>query len=131
MRGPGIPAGLGPTPPASNNHLPPPLSQAASATPGRAMDGLSLLPLFTDSTASLERDLLVERLTGDFVFAALRTRGYLYAEHGNGERELYDFARDRHQLESKHADPAYAAIQADLAARLDRLRTCAAETCRT
>jgi arylsulfatase A-like enzyme len=131
MRGPGIPAGLRLTQHVSNIDLAPTIAEAASATPGRAMDGLSLLPLFTDSTASLERDLLVERLTGDFVFAALRTRGYLYAEHGNGERELYDFARDRHQLESKHADPAYAAIQADLAARLDRLRTCAAETCRT
>ena len=56
--------------------------------------------------------------------------GYVYAEYDNGDRELYDMARDPFQLESRHGDPAYAAIRARLAARLAALRTCAGASCR-
>jgi N-acetylglucosamine-6-sulfatase len=70
-------------------------------------------------------------MPGDGNFSAIRTPRYHYAEHWNGERELYDLARDPHELQSRHGDPSYASIQADLAARLARLRVCAGETCRT
>jgi hypothetical protein len=43
---------------------------------------------------------------------------YRYAEYGNGEQELYDLARDPYELESRHADPAYTSVKADLALRL-------------
>jgi N-acetylglucosamine-6-sulfatase len=131
MRGPGIPAGLRLRQHVSNVDLAPTIVDAADATAGRTMDGRSLLPLFGDPALRLGRDLLVERMPGDGNFSAIRTPRYLYAEHWNGERELYDLARDPHELQSRHADPAYAAIQADLAARLARLRTCTGETCRT
>jgi N-acetylglucosamine-6-sulfatase len=90
-----------------------------------------LLPLFSDPSHRLGRDLLVEPHARDGNFSAIRTPRYLYAEYWNGERELYDLSVDRHQLESRHDDPAYAAVQAELANRLARLRTCAGETCRT
>ena len=61
----------------------------------------------------------------------MRAPHYLYAEYGNGERELYDLARDPYELQSRHADPAYAAVKADLALRLAHLRTCSGATCRT
>jgi arylsulfatase A-like enzyme len=131
MRGPGIPGGLRLTQHVSNIDLAPTIVDATSATAGRTMDGRSLFPLFADPTLRLGRDLLVERMPGDGNFSAIRTPRYLYAEYWNGERELYDLARDPHELASRHADPAYAAIQADLAARLARLRVCAGETCRT
>ncbi len=60
----------------------------------------------------------------------MRTARYVYAEYTSGERELYDLRRDPYQLASKHADPAYAAVRAQLAARLARLRSCAGATCR-
>jgi N-acetylglucosamine-6-sulfatase len=131
MRGPGIPAGLRLRQHVGNVDLAPTIVDAAAATAGRTMDGRSLLPLFGDPALRLGRDLLVERMPGDGNFSAIRTPRYLYAEHWNGERELYDLARDPHELQSRHDDPAYVAIQADLAARLARLRTCAGETCRT
>ena len=41
-------------------------------------------------------------------FDALRTYRYLYAEYSTGERELYDLERDPYELQSRHADGAYA-----------------------
>jgi N-acetylglucosamine-6-sulfatase len=63
------------------------------------------------------------------VFSAIRTPQYLYAQHENGEQELYDLARDPYELQSRHADPAYAQIRAALAARLAALRSCAGAAC--
>jgi N-acetylglucosamine-6-sulfatase len=80
---------------------------------------------------SLARDLLVERGPGAGTFTALRAPAYLYVEHGNGEEELYDLRRDPFQLESRHADPDYAAIKSGLALRLDHLRACSGLACRT
>jgi arylsulfatase A-like enzyme len=50
-------------------------------------------------------------------------RGYTWVEYETGERELYDLAVDPHQLESRHDDPQYAAIRAELSARTAALRT--------
>jgi N-acetylglucosamine-6-sulfatase len=131
MRGPGIPAGLRLRQHVGNVDLAPTIVDVAGATAGRTMDGRSLLPLFADPTLRVRRDLLIERTPGDGNFSAIRTPRYLYAEYWNGERELYDLDRDPHELQSRHGDPSYASIQADLAARLARLRICTGETCRT
>ena len=45
-------------------------------------------------------------------FEAIRTPRYMYAEHDNGERELYDLKRDPFELRSRHEDPAYASVKA-------------------
>jgi len=94
------------------------------------MDGTSLLAVAQDPTAPLGRDLLIERGPGAGTFAAVRAPRYLYAEYGNGEQELYDLTRDPYQLQSRHADPAYAAVRANLALRLAHLRACSGATCR-
>jgi arylsulfatase A-like enzyme len=131
MRGPGIPAGLRLTQRVANIDLAPTIVDAAGGSAGRVMDGRSLLPLFADPQLTLGRDLLVERGPGTGTFAAVRAPGYLYAEYGNGEEELYDLARDPYELQSRHADPAYASVKADLALRLAHLRACSGPTCRT
>jgi N-acetylglucosamine-6-sulfatase len=131
MRGPGIPAGLRLGQHVSNIDVAPTIVEAAGATPGRVMDGLSLLPLLQDPTMRLGRDLLVERKPGTGDFSAIRTARYMYAEYWNGERELYDLAKDPYELRSRDTDPAYDLVEQDLAARLAWLRTCAGETCRT
>ena len=46
----------------------------------------------------------------------------MYAEHGTGERELYDLSNDPFELHSRHDDPAYAPVRAQLAARLHELQ---------
>jgi N-acetylglucosamine-6-sulfatase len=130
LRGPGIPAGLRLGQRVSNIDLAPTIVDAAGATAGRVMDGRSLLPVVADPQLVLGRDLLVERGPGTGTFAALRAPRYLYAEYGNGEQELYDLTRDPYQLTSRHADPAYAGVKADLALRLAHLRACSGATCR-
>ena len=64
-------------------------------------------------------------------FTAIRTARYLYAEHGNGEKELYDLMNDPFELRSRHNDPAYASIRGQLATRLHALESCAGSSCRT
>jgi N-acetylglucosamine-6-sulfatase len=131
MRGPGIPAGLRLSQRVANIDLAPTIVDAAGATPARVMDGRSLLPVIADPGVPLGRDLLVVRGPGTGTFAAIRAPNYLYAEYGNGEQELYDLTRDPYELRSRHADPAYAAVKADLALRLAHLRACSGISCRT
>ena len=63
-------------------------------------------------------------------FEAMRTERYMYAEHNTGEKELYDLLKDPFELRSRHADPAYASVEAQLAARLHELQNCAGSSCR-
>jgi N-acetylglucosamine-6-sulfatase len=132
MRGPGVPRGARRRQLVSNVDLAPTILDAAGAEPGRAQDGRSLFGLLHDRGLEWGRELLLEGPTGfDAVaFSALRNERYLYAEHDNGERELYDLARDPHQLESLHDDPAHAALEARLAQRLAALQVCAGASCR-
>jgi N-acetylglucosamine-6-sulfatase len=103
---------------------------AAGAKPGLVLDGTSLLALWRDSQKELGRDLLVDNMPGPVHFDAIRTRTYKYVEHVNGDRELYDLARDPYELESQHRNPAYNALKASLADRLHTLVRCAGATCR-
>ena len=104
---------------------------AAGARPGRVEDGVSLLRLWRDGGLELGRDLLVDNMPGVTHFDAIRSRNFLYAEHMNGDRELYDLRKDPYELQSRHANPAYDSIKNALAQRLHRLVTCAGATCRT
>ena len=55
-------------------------------------------------------------------FEAVRTDRYVYAEYGNGNRELYDLVADPFQLRNRAKDRAFAAIRRQLAARLEEFR---------
>jgi arylsulfatase A-like enzyme len=136
MRGPGIPRGVRVRQSAGNIDLAPTILDAAGASAGRRLDGRSLLPLLAEPSVQWGRDLLIE---GDVAqgkgrrrgaFTAIRTPRYLYAEHANGDRELYDLARDPHELSSRHADPALAPLRRELARRLALLRACSGSACR-
>jgi arylsulfatase A-like enzyme len=131
LRGPGVPAGRRLTQRVGNIDVAATIVDAANATPGRVLDGRSLLPVVANPGMSLGRDLLIERGPGEGDFRAVRAPRYLYAEYANGEKELYDLARDPYQLRSRHGDPAYRAIRLDLAERLAHLRNCAGPSCRT
>ena len=102
-----------------------------SARPGRIEDGVSLLRYWRDGGLELGRALLVDNMPGVTHFDAIRSRNFIYAEHQNGDRELYDLRKDPYELLSEHANPAYDALKAALAARLHTLVTCAGATCRT
>jgi len=107
-----------------------PVRPPAGAKPGLVLDGTSLLALWRDNRKELGRDLLVDNMPGVTHFDAIRSRNLKYVEHQNGDRELYDLARDPYELESQHLNPAYDAIKASLAARLKSLVSCAGASCR-
>jgi N-acetylglucosamine-6-sulfatase len=130
LRGPGVPRGRTLTQLVANIDLAPTIVDAARATPGRRMDGRSLLPLLRDTGRSWGRDLLLQRGgPGAQVFQAIRTLRYKYVEYGNGDRELYDLAADPNELQSRHADAALANLRSELARRLATLRRCAGAAC--
>jgi N-acetylglucosamine-6-sulfatase len=126
IRGPGIPRGGHRPQLAANIDLAPTIVAAARAAPERVMDGRSLLPIARDRLLFWGRDLLLETPT----YSAIRTPRWKYAEHVNGEKELYDLLADPNELASHHNDPRYAGVQSALAERLLRLKGCTGLSCR-
>ncbi|MBF8185020.1 DUF4976 domain-containing protein [Nonomuraea sp. K274] len=62
-------------------------------------------------------------------YEAIRTRRYLYVRYVKGERELYDYSVDPHELRSRHEDPAYAEVVEHLDRHLDQLQGCKGTAC--
>jgi len=92
----------------------------------RTVDGRSLRPLLGGGGSwPADRGVLAELAQDLDEYTALRTRHRLYAEYANGARELYDLKTDPFELQNLDGDPAYAANEAKLAARLAALRQCA------
>jgi arylsulfatase A-like enzyme len=138
MRGPGIPRGVKVSDLSINADLAPTIVDVANANPGLVMDGRSLIPVAQQPGIEQGRELLVEKGIAHSgpqgtqpSFEAIRTERYMYAEHGTGEKELYDLKNDPFELVSRHNDPAYAVVQAQLAARLHELQSCAGPSCRS
>jgi arylsulfatase A-like enzyme len=134
MRGPGIPQGAEVDDLSINADLAPTIVDVADANPGLVMDGRSLIPVAQQPGLEQGRELLIEGerqppLSQLPSFDAIRTERYVYAEHDTGEQELYDLQEDPFELRSRHADPAYAAVKAQLADRLHELQTCAGPSC--
>jgi N-acetylglucosamine-6-sulfatase len=127
IRGPGIPRGAKVRDLAINADLAPTIVDVTGAKPQLTMDGRSLVPLAKHPTVERGRELLIEQPS----FEAIRTQRYIYAEHGTGETELYDLKTDPFELQSRHDDPAYAAVKAGLATRLHSLEECQGASCRT
>jgi N-acetylglucosamine-6-sulfatase len=131
VRGPGIPRGATRRQVVANIDLAPTILDAARAEAGLEMDGISILPLARNLRAARDRSILLESLAPERPdFVGVRAPGWSYIEHEDGSEELYDLAADRFQLQSRHADPAYASRKAELAARLEALRDCAGAACR-
>jgi arylsulfatase A-like enzyme len=126
IRGPNIPAGQHRSQFVENIDLAPTIVDLTDAPPGRVMDGKSVIPFAKDPLLHSGRDLLLETPT----YAAIRTPNWLYAEHVTGEKELYNLARDRDEMNSLHTDLNLGAVRTNLATRLARLRGCSGAVCR-
>jgi hypothetical protein len=111
---------------------------AAGATPDFALDGRSLLPFVRHPERMHGRELLIEQDTPEAEdgeprgseYAAIRTSRWKLVRYWDGQVELYDLRNDPYELDNLRADPAYDEVQQALAARLEKLRTCAGRTCR-
>jgi N-acetylglucosamine-6-sulfatase len=132
IRGPGVPAGQRRGQLVTNADLAPTIMEAAGAAPaGRVPDGRSLFPLLRDRGLAWGRELLVQGAPGyqAVAYLAVRNDRFVYAEHDNGERELYDLRRDPDQLENVVGEERYAAVEARLAERLAALASCSGRSC--
>jgi N-acetylglucosamine-6-sulfatase len=157
MRGPGVPKNRHLKQMTANIDLAPTILDLANAKAGRVMDGKSLVPLLAHPSSQWGRDLLIERgptgakragtavgeigngddgnqgktaAPGDQQFVAIRTPRYKYVEYGNGERELYDLAKDPDELTNLAGLAGYTSLQAELAGRLAKLESCAGASCK-
>jgi arylsulfatase A-like enzyme len=130
IRGPGIPAGVTRSQLVSNIDLAPTILEITGAQPGRAQDGISLLPLVANPGAAANRDLLFEVF--DFGIFGIRRGPWKLNQYENGgqpdEFELYNLETDPYELESQDGD--FPDLESQLKARLTQLRTCAGASCR-
>ena len=131
MRGPGVPEGKTVRELAVNADLAKTVLDATGASPGLNLDGRSLIGLAEEPKRERGREILIETRT----YTAIRNARFKYVEHtagvSAGAVELYDLEADPFELQSQHANPAFASLRAQLAARLAALRDCAGDSCRT
>ena len=95
---------------------------AGVAAPG--VEGVSLRALLDGSATSLRTDFGIEHLQSGKnppSYCGVRTTTHKYIRYSTGEEELYDLVADPFEMQSKHADPAFAAIKASLRARAQSL----------
>jgi N-acetylglucosamine-6-sulfatase len=138
-RGPGLPDGAVRSQPVANIDVAATILDFAGVRSQVPPDGRSLRRLAADRRLEPGRAILIENWCGPQEacfdpllprYQAVRTQRYLYAERPTGEAELYDLEIDPFELDSRHADPAYAEIRASLAELLSRLKACIGENCR-
>jgi N-acetylglucosamine-6-sulfatase len=130
VRGPGIPAGAERTELVANTDLAPTLVDMAGVEVPSFVDGRSFAPLLRGEQLPWRERLLFEHW-GKRRYDAMRTaEGEEYIEWVSGEKEYYDLSKDPDQLQNAYsqADPA---LMEALARRLEALRSCAKEACRT
>ncbi len=142
IRGPGVPKNRTVDGQVSNIDFAPTLLDAADAKAGRTMDGVSLLPTMRNPNKRPQRAIEIEALAPlfaspeipvnawDQAYTGVRTDRYTYVVWtATGEKELYDRQTDPYQLDNVAGDPAFAAIGADLAAKLEQLQDCKGKAC--
>ena len=132
MRGPGIDHGVTRNSLVANIDLAPTILDLAGAKPLRTMDGTSMVPLLhQESTPSKDRAVLLESNSSFRPDYGVRTRRYAHFVLNTGEKELYDLQADPDELHNVQGDPAFAAVETGLAARLVKLEHCSGSNCRT
>jgi arylsulfatase A-like enzyme len=133
MRGPGVPRGRVDHRLIANVDVAATILDAADTSPGRVLDGRSLLELLADPGAEWGRDILIENgrgANGVPAYRGIRTYRFLYVNHRTtGEYELYDLFEDPFQMQSVDGHERYAKVQRDLATRLRQLTTCVGFDC--
>jgi arylsulfatase A-like enzyme len=94
------------------------LSEAAGVAPGRPQDGMSLMPLVANPSATLARDgfVIEHHAVNDQVpdFCGVRDHNWTYAQYVDGEEELYDLnpssaTYDPYQLQNQASNPVFGA----------------------
>lgn len=148
IRGPGIPRNKRSGELTANVDITPTILQLAGARADAPLDGRSSLRFALDPKLRSQRALLyesfvevtdVEPSSSDASASAaappkdyvgIRLGDHKYIEWPTGEKELYDLAKDPHELNSRHLSPRYGAIRNFLARKLASLINCHAAMCK-
>jgi arylsulfatase A-like enzyme len=138
VRGPGISAGTTRQQLVINNDFAPTIADLAEVPTPRFVDGSSFAPLLTGSpppwrSAFLEEGTLetIGTDTPTPTHEGVHTREHMFLEYADtGEKELYDLNADPYQLESK-PQAGNEQLYSTLQTRLDALRACSREGCRS
>lgn len=103
--------------------------QAASRLVEGDYPGVPLIPFGKGQVAPRRAGISVVMPTQNYV--GIRVGPYKYVRYeASGEGELYVLTRDPYELRNRFGEPGYERIQAYLARQLNRLRGCAAASCR-
>jgi N-acetylglucosamine-6-sulfatase len=131
VRGPYFPAGRTVTQPVANVDLAPTISAVARVAPGLPADGVPLFPFVNRPGYGTKRSIVIENgpLWGRITWSGVRDDRWVYIVSSNGERELYDLAKDPYETVNRVSDPnaVLAVLNADK--RLKELKACAGVTC--
>jgi arylsulfatase A-like enzyme len=132
VRGPGLAPGAERDQMYGIVDLAPTFLDIAAATPGRTIDGRSMLDTLHSDTPGYDR-YLIQATHGrqPWWWRGVRTRTHTYVHYANGFSELYDRVTDPAQLVNVADDPAYADARTAHADQLAALRSCAGAPCHT
>lgn len=113
----------------ANIDLYPTIADWAGFQTPETVDGTSLAPLLEDPAVPWRDALLIEHWpteggVGSMIpeFYSIRAREWKYTEYSTGETELYDLVNDPYELQNLAGKRDYREIQAELAARLQKLK---------
>lgn len=134
MRGPGIPKDETRTALVNNLDVVATIAELAGVSPGYALDGRSLVPLFADPNAPWRSALLIEspvsRVQSPKVrFTGVRTATLKYVRYDSGFEQLFDLKTDPYELKNEAGAPHYARELASLRSLNATLKTCAGDAC--
>ena len=140
VRGPGFPAGSTSTQLVSNIDLAPTVVEVSGATPGRAMDGRSLVRLSNNPASGRGRSIVLEggwpgaadeegAITPIVGYHGVREEKYQYVEYETGDRELYYLISDSAQVNNRIDDPKLAEVATRMQELLRRQENCRASDC--
>ena len=132
VRGPGLAAGAQRDQMYALVDLVPTFVELAGASPGRTLDGRSMLETLRSDSPGYDRYLIQAAQDGQpWWWRGVRTRQHTYVEYRNGFTELYDRDVDPAQLDNVATDPAQADVVTRQAQVLDRLKGCTGVPCHT
>lgn len=157
VRGPGIEPNSRSGEISANIDLAPTILQLAGARATRRFDGRSLVRYWADTSLRTRRPLLLESfakatdLDGDGLpdgrpapkpqagasiaapienYLGVRIGPYKYIEYQTGDRELYDLAKDPHEVFSRHKVGNYDRVQRYLHELIAQLEGCVGPDCK-
>ena len=139
VRGPGVSVGTTRQQLIINNDFAPTIADLADVPTPRFVDGSSFASLLTGSPPPSWRSAFLEEGTLETIgtdtptptHKSVHTQDHMFTEYiDTGERELYDLKADPYQLDSK-PQAGNEALYSTLQTRLNALRACSGEGCRS